>query len=175
MRRRLAALLMGLAAASLMDAGVRAQTAPEYAVKAAYLVKFTPFIDWPDSAFAAPNAPLTICVMGNDPFGADLDHEAAGQRDGEHPIQIRRLAQPDPGCHILFVDGDGAETALEAVKDKPVVTVTDSGAHAHGMISFILVDNHVRFDIDEAAAGAVGVKISSKLLDLAHAVRRSKP
>jgi hypothetical protein len=60
---------------------------------------------------------------------------------------------------------------VDAFKDRPVVTVTDSGISAHGIINFVVVDNHVRFDIDEAAADAIGIKISSKLLELAHAVK----
>ncbi len=52
------------------------------------------------------------------------------------------------------------------------MTVTDSNPAAHGIISFVIVANHVRFDIDEAAAEAAGIQISSKLLGLAHAVVR---
>jgi hypothetical protein len=54
---------------------------------------------------------------------------------------------------------------------RPVMTVTDSGMRAHGIISFVVIDNHVRFDIDDDAARRVGLSISSKLLTLAHAVR----
>ena len=39
----------------------------EYAVKAAYLTKFIPFITWPDGALPSPTAPVTICVAGDDP------------------------------------------------------------------------------------------------------------
>lgn len=42
----------------------------------------------------------------------------------------------------------------------------------HGVISFVIEANHVRFDIDDAEAGQDGLVISSKLLGLAHAVRQ---
>ena len=32
----------------------------------------------PTVAFAAPNAPLVICIVGNDPFGAALDRAVEG-------------------------------------------------------------------------------------------------
>jgi len=159
----------------LLPGVAMAQPSLEYAVKAAYLAKFAPFIDWPDSAFAGPGAPLTLCILGSDPFGADLDKATAGQKDGDHPLVLRRLAAADAasGCQILFVHDQAlAEQALEAAKTQPVVTVTDSGIRAHGVISFVVIDNHVRFDIDVASAGAVGLSISSKLLGLAHAVRQ---
>lgn len=151
-----------------------AQSSLEYEVKAAYLVKFAPFIEWPDAAFSSASAPLSICVVGNDPFGRLLDRAAAGARDGERPVTVRRLAAPDASCQILFAGGDdqAVRSELEAVKDRPVVTVTNSSAAAHGIISFAVIDNHVRFDIDEAEANSVSIHISSKLLDLAHAVRK---
>jgi hypothetical protein len=39
------------------------------------------------------------------------------------------------------------------------------------MINFIVADNRVRFEIDEAAARRNGLQISSKLLSLAASVR----
>jgi hypothetical protein len=62
------------------------------------------------------------------------------------------------------------------MRGRPVVTVTDSGLSVHGMISFVIENNHVRFDIDDALAAEGGLVISSKLLGLAHAVKmRGQP
>ncbi len=172
MPRRLVAFiaLAGLFAIT----AARAQSSLEYTVKAAYLAKFAPFIDWPADAFASPNAPLNICVLGPDPFGTDLEKATAGQKDGDHPLAVRRMETLLPGavCQILFIhDADLADEALDALRTRPVMTVTDSGMRAHGIISFVVIDNHVRFDIDDDAARRVGLSISSKLLTLAHAVR----
>jgi hypothetical protein len=173
-RRRAAVLLLTLVAIGVAAPPARAQSSLEYEVKAAYLVKFAPFIEWPGTAFSSAGEPLTICVVGNDPFGPLLDRAAAGARDGDRPVTIRRSAVPEADCQILFAGGDAqaVENELQAVKDRPVVTVTDSGAPAHGIISFTVIGNHVRFDIDAAEADAVSIRISSKLLDLAHAVRK---
>src|SRR5689334_7477550 len=43
----------------------------EYQVKAAYLAKFVPFVEWPPAALA-PGAPVNLCVAGDDPFGPAL-------------------------------------------------------------------------------------------------------
>ena len=164
-------VLAGMALASVLMPA-RADDNLEYAVKAAYLTKFIPFIDWPDGAIAGPS--FNICVVGQDPFGAALDHAASGQMMGDKPMAVRRIAAFDPAvpCPVLFIGADADAAAIDALKDKPVVTVTDSGLHAHGVISFVIADNHVRFDIDDAAAAHDGLKISSKLLSVAHAVRR---
>ena len=172
MRARLiltCALCAGLALAAGL-CGAQADEALEYAVKGAYLTKFIPFITWPDGALSAPNAPVTICVLGDDPFGGKLEQAAAGAKLGEHPVTVKKTAAPDATCQIAFL-GAGAETALDSLRGKPVVTVTDSGLKAHGVISFVLVDNHVRFDIDDALATQDGLAVSSKLLSLAHAVK----
>jgi hypothetical protein len=147
----------------------------EYAVKAAYLTKFIPFIQWPDTAFASPAAPVTICVLGDDPFGPSLDMAAKGAEPAGRPIMVRRLSKPDPaGCQLLFVGGDAAVVggALEAMKGRAVVTVTDTNAAPRGVISFVVVGNRVRFDIDDALAAQGGISISSKLLGLARTVKQ---
>ena len=155
----------------------RADASLEYAVKAAYLPKFIPFITWPEAVFASPAAPLTICVLGDDPFAGKLDLAAGSAKLGDRAIVVRKLPGPDPtaSCQLLFlgpVDPAVAAGTLDAMKGRPVVTVTDSSLKAHGVISFLIEANHVRFDIDDAAAAQSGLVISSKLLSLAHAVKQ---
>jgi hypothetical protein len=172
-RRRMA--LMATVAISLCAMlPARAAESVEYAVKAAYLVKFIPFIDWPDAVFATPDQPVTVCLLGPDPFGGRLDAEA-GQKSGERIVAVKHVEALDDAanCQLLFAGAaPQAPEALAAATGKPIVTVTDSGLPLHGIISFVIADNHVRFDIDQAAADADGIKISSKLLALAHAVKR---
>jgi hypothetical protein len=174
MRARL--LVLGLSGVILVT-GARADVSLEYAVKAAYLPKFVPFITWPDTAFANPAAPVTICVMGSDPFGGRLEQAAGGLKSGERSITVRYLSASagSASCQVIFVgnaDANSVEGTLGALKGKPVVTVTDSGLKTHGVISFLIEANHVRFDIDDAAAAQGGLVISSKLLGLAHAVKQ---
>lgn len=167
-----------------MAFSVSAQGEPslEYAVKAAYLPKFVPFITWPEGTFVSAAAPVNICVLGADPFAGKLDQEAGTLKAADRPVAVRHMAQIDPqaSCQLLFLaNGDDpalVDSALDAVKSRPVVTVTDSGLKTHGVISFVIEANHVRFDIDDALATRDGLVISSKLLGLAHAVRlRGRP
>ena len=151
----------------------------EYAVKASYLYKFAPFVQWPPQAFASPDAPITICILGDDPFGPMLDDVVKGQHVEAHPYLVRRIraAARGMGCNILFLAHPTTQSpaeALRAVAGEPVLTVTDgAAASAGGMIQFQLQDGRVRFNADEAAAESSGVPISSKLLDLAASVHRA--
>lgn len=145
----------------------------EYAVKATYLYKFAAYVDWPASAFATPGSPLTLCIAGDDPFGASLDSAVRDQRVAGRALVVRRLKSVgrEADCHILFVGGADPLRAqfLAAVRGSAVLTVTDrhESGGAAGIIDFVMRDNRVRFDIDEAAATRNGLVISSKLLKLA--------
>jgi hypothetical protein len=162
----------------LAAGAARAQSdAPEYAVKAAYLYKLGDYVEWPAATFAAPASPLTICVSGDDPFGAALDGSVAGQKVAGRAIQVRRLAvaERDSGCQVLYIagsEGQPVAAALAAVRGAPILTVTDAGrGSAKGIVHFVVQERRVRFEIDDQSAATNGLKISSKLFALALSVK----
>jgi len=171
-RRRLA--LIAVTSALFSPFAARAQgPSLEYAVKAAFLYKFGPFVDWPSQVFDSASSPFTVCVVGQDPFGGALDEAVRGQTVHGRPIAIRRLQAVSraPPCHVLYLgrsrQQSGAEI-LQLLKGAPVLTVTDerTGA-AGGVVHFVLRHGRVRFGIDARRAQANGLTISSKLLSLA--------
>ena len=172
------AVTAGLAA--LAPLAARAQGGGlELAVKATYLYKLAPFVSWPPQAFAGPNAPLTICIQGSDPFGPMLERATSGQAVGGHPLAVRRLSrvEAESGCQIAYLAGGPAQSqaqALQALRGQPVLTVTDEARSAapKGVVHLLLAGGKVRFLIDVGQAEADGVAISSKLLALAMAVKR---
>jgi hypothetical protein len=173
----LAALVM--AASLLTGFGVAHGAALELAVKAAYLYKVAPFVDWPPQAFSSATAPFLICIQGEDPFRELLDRAVSGQRMGGRPIRLERLSRVDAasGCQIAYIGGSAAQpraAALQALRGAHVLTVTDqsNGADPRGMIHFVLSGGRVRFEVDLHQAEAAGVTISSKLLALAVSVVR---
>ncbi len=172
--RLLAAALLSWALATATRAG---EESLEPAVKATYLYKLAPFVDWPRGAFRTES--LVICVIGDDPFGAVLDRAVAGQAFRGRPILIRRFAIARGGedCQIMFIGGSQTQTvaqALQAVHGEPVLTVTD-GQRNRGVVDFARVDGRVRFRIDAQTAAQDHLGISSKLLSLAVAVNGSRP
>ncbi|MGE5567134.1 MAG: YfiR family protein [Parcubacteria group bacterium] len=167
---------MALALAVFAGAVPARAASLEYPVKAAFLYKFAPFVEWPATAWVSPSSPLTLCVVGDDPFGGMLDRTVEGRRLGPHPIVVRRLERlaADSGCSIAYIGGSKAQSvsdALAAVQGTPVLTVTDEAEGGdRGIIHFVLRGNRVRFVIDDAAAAKNGMVISSKLMRLALAV-----
>ncbi|WP_431869388.1 YfiR family protein [Allosphingosinicella sp.] len=171
--RRLAAPLLLLALAQPGGAQPLAT-----AVKAAFLPKFARYVDWPPQARPAAGEALQLCIIGSDPFGKVIDAAAAGQRIGDNPITVRRLAtaQFAAGCHIAFVRGTAGRSTsrlLQALRGMPVLTVTDAhDGSARGMIHFTLADGRVGFHVDAAAAARSRLSISSRLLGIALSVRQ---
>ena len=163
----------GAIALGMLACSATAQPNLEYAVKAEYLAKLPPFIDWPPGSFDSAAAPINLCVLGSDPFGAVLD-KAAGAEVLARVIAVRRLPSPDLAgvCHILYLGA--SQTLPQALSSRPVLTVSDSDS-TPAMIQFVVRQNHVRFVIDDGAARRAGVHISAKLLALAVSVKRGPP
>jgi len=152
----------------------RAQDASlEYAVKANFLFKFGPFVEWPPRVFASATSAFNICVVGQDPFGPALDDAVRGQTIDGRPIVVRRLrtVSAEPACHVLYLgrspDQKPSEI-LRLVRGAPVLTVTDEGAGTGGgILHFVLRQGRVRFGVNVGPAQTSGLTISSKLLGLA--------
>ncbi|QAY79291.1 YfiR family protein [Sphingosinicella sp. BN140058] len=167
-----------LAAAALLCAlsGAAPAQPSDLAVKAAFLTKFPAYVTWPASAQPGAEAPFALCVIGDDPFGPRLDAAARGQQVDGHAVQVRRLgnAAAASDCRIAFVQAAtpaATSAVLDALADKPILTVTDRGA-AQGMVHFEIAEGRVRFRIDEAAARKSGLEINSRLLAIALSVKR---
>lgn len=170
---RAAAVLSSVACALLFAISAAPAENPslEYAVKATYLYKFAPFVTWPASE--PQKATFDLCLSGSDDVTKLEPDVAAGQSVNGKPLAVRVLAAGENpnGCQILYVAASpAAPQMLDAVRNKPVLTITDASLPDHGIIGFTVVQHHVRFDIDNSLAANAGLSISSKLLSLANAV-----
>ena len=160
----------------------RGEIAQEYHLKAAFLSKFALFVKWPTNAFPDSEMPITIGVLGKDPFGQNLNqvvqHEVVQNRNmvverfGSVEELIKLTDEGRKTCHILFVSNSesGKMTKILAVlKGRHILTVgeNDSFCQSGGIIQFVIVEEKVRFIINQEAATLAGIKLSATLLDLA--------
>jgi hypothetical protein len=159
----------GLAQAQANDA-----QPSEYEVKAAFLLNFTKFVEWPAEAFAAADAPLEICIEGEDPFGQALDEMVQGETAGGRRIDIRRLNRPPQAreCQVLFLSAHDNNPAALGMAGVLTVGESDDFLRQGGIIRFVLENRRVRFDINLQAANKAGLKLSSKLLSVARSVMK---
>jgi len=146
----------------------------EYEVKAAFLLNFTKFIEWPASAFSSAHERFRICIAGKDPFGATLAKMIHGERLNSHPLTIEKLQRGRSlHCQMIFFDRS-TRSALELIPHlgPGVLTVgeTDDFFRIGGEIRFVLENNQVRFDVNQLAVRREGLIISSRLLNVARYV-----
>jgi hypothetical protein len=143
---------------------------------AAFVHRFTQFVEWPDSAFAG-REDLEICVATRAPFLEALrqvvaDREAAGRAFGTRAV---RAPADLTGCHVLFVSylADRGRDLIQAAHGRPILTIGDANDFLEigGMISLRVVDRRMRFAVSVTAATDGGLRLSSQLLDLAIQVR----
>ena len=158
------------------SASIRAQEAApvEYQVKAAFLLNFARFIEWPADAFANDQSPILFCEFRQDPFQGALDQITQGKSIGSRTLAVRRVQNlPDlKTCQLVFV-GSAQDKFLPGILDSLkatsalVVGESDNFAERGGGIQFYLDDNKVRFSVNVDATKRARLNVSSKLLSLA--------
>ena len=172
--------ILGLALACAWFAGVAAVSAAEIdqqQLEAAYLYKFGGYVTWPDKAFASADSPIVIGVADADRLADDLANLVAGRTVAGRAVEVKRLHTGDSlaGVHILFLSAAGpAEAELfESAHGHPILVVTEGGdGLARGAaVSFVVVEERVRFDVSLDAVQDSGLKLSALLLSVAHTVK----
>ena len=151
---------------------------PAYEVEAEFIERFTRFIDWPDSAFAASGSPFVVCSWGASPLSTQLERTLSNRHIKSRPVRVVRVASLDKLsiCHVLYlaVSDRGVVRGVSAYGyGKPLLTVGDQpGLAEAGMLINLVVDDdgYVRFEINRDVAKASGLKISAKLMRLARLV-----
>lgn len=158
-------------------AGQIADQSVEYQVKAAFLLNFAKFVEWPPNVFEAADSPVAICVLGKDPFGQALDDVIQGETVESRKLVIERISKaPAPRmCHVVFV-GSGGKNITEALSSlgRGVLTVGEGDKFLQdgGMIAMVVENRKVRFDVNQTAAINAGLNLSSRLLTVARSVRK---
>lgn len=158
---------------------VQAEVTKEYQVKAAFLYNFTKFVEWPPTRFADAHRPITIGIVGRNPFGDELAKITEGRKINGRDIVIRLVASEAEmlSADLLFVSAGEEEHLPGLTGTLPqagILTVGESPrfAAAGGMITFVLERDKIRFQINQAASEQAGLKINAQLLKLATTVQR---
>lgn len=142
----------------------------DVAVKAAFLNRFTGFVEWPSRSLA-PDEPITVATLGDEQVAAELERIVA-ERRGRRPVTVRRVTTPRAaaGAHLLYVGANApVREVIAQAPPGPLLIVTDDPAgHPPGSaINFSREQGQVRFSASPAAAEARGLRLSASLLSVA--------
>jgi hypothetical protein len=166
---------------SVASAPAVAQAPPpapqEYEVKAAYLLNFTRYVEWPAETFASADAPIVIGVLGRNPFGPVLAQTLEGRASQGRRIELRELESVTDAadCQVVFVAREEHrlnQDLIERLTRPGLVTIGEGETFVRrgGVLSFVLVNQTVRFAVNLTAGERAGVRISSRMLALATAI-----
>lgn len=160
----------------------------EFEIKAGVLSLLGKFVTWPAKVAPTRERPLTIGLLGQDPFlegGVNqLDQVVAAEKARGRLIVVRRFdsAKDYEPCHILYVSNtptensveqafkERLEAAVKLAKDHPVLlTGAAPGLPAWGFSANLLFDrnqNRIRLQLHPQAAQRHGLKFAPDLLRL---------
>lgn len=168
----------------LMDTPAHSQRSQfnESQVKSAFLFNLTKFVFWPDGSFKTDDSPFIITILGNDPFGQNLEDIVYHEKVGTHSIVIQRIHRITDlkTAHILYIHRSFADelvTIIDRSAQTGLLTVSDYSNFATqgGAVNFLIRNSHLTIELNLAAAGNNGLKFSSKLLQLARIIESEKP
>jgi uncharacterized protein DUF4154 len=157
---------------------LRAAQAPsEYQVKAAYIFNFLKFVEWPEDPFPDARGKWVVGYVGDGPVGEELARLFNGKEVLGRTLQVKKFQITGAlrDCNILFIGQSEKKrlpTILPALSGSSVLTVGDMEdfVGSGGMIQLFVEDTRVRMAIDVSATSRARLKISSKMLLLAHVV-----
>lgn len=177
-----------LTAAVIIGAGparLRAQEGtpalPEYVVKAGFLFNFAKYVEWPPDAFEKPETPISIGIVGADPFGDGLEKILKNKTVRNRSFTVLRF--PDRSglqrCHILFIPRSEREhltAILRQIETWPVLTVgeDDGFSRAGGTTNILIEKERPRLEVNPDAAEKARLTIDAKLLKAAAIVRTAR-
>jgi hypothetical protein len=174
-------LVLGLA---LLGYGgvVRAESgaaAPENQVKAAFLLNFPKYVEWPTEKFATTNSPFVVTVVGDAAVAESLAKMAADKTINGRPVVVNfqtSVNKVSLESQILFISAGTRSAAPEFFKRwsaANILTVGDGEVFLTegGAIRFARREHNIRLEVNLAAANQARLKISSKLLSVADVVK----
>lgn len=157
----------------LWGVGLGAVEAPQ--LKAAFLLNFAKFTQWPDPAAES----ISVCFATvAEPVGAALA-KLGETRIREGSLVVRRgvRLRDMTGCRIVFLgaaDEHLRRELLDRLRQQPTLTLSDLAGFAEegGMIELFLDEGRLRFIINLSAIKQADLEVSARLLGLARGVIR---
>lgn len=156
---------------SIMLTPAWAQARSEEQLKAAYLVNFLRYIEWPN------NPPsVTVCLFGRDALANNvMSYE--GRTVGGRELRVRRISNVEQmqECHALFIP-ENEENRLSVVfrtlNGYPVLTVSDieNFAQRGGAIGLVRAPSNLQFDVNADIMQRLGLRPNLQMLRLARQV-----
>ena len=151
--------------------------ASEYQIKAAFIERFTRFIEWEEDSI--PEKDFHITVLGESPFGNQLENifESLKTQGRTTNIHYTTDIQKIGNSQIVFVCEDqepNIEPLCQIASKKSILLISDTPGFAEQGIhlNMYLSKKQVRFKINKQRLLSTGLKINYLLLNYGEIVKQ---
>lgn len=172
-----ATLLLALVLLVALPHAVTAEAPDPFTQKADMLGNMAKFVQWPDAIMVQNKGQIVVAVLGEDDLAAAIASVLSTRTVNGKPVFVRFARRPQDarGCQIVYIASSEMNRAAEVeevLRGSPTLTLADAdGFAAHGgMVNFSGSAPNLRFEICLVRAQQAGLKISSRLLALAHVI-----
>jgi hypothetical protein len=163
--RSLLILLMLLATSK-----VQAQQSISYALHANIIYRFTKYVEWPDYE---KSGNFIIGIVGDTPLFNELEQFIENKTVGSKKIVIKKMSSSADSynCQILFISEDKSKS-LKKIAEITSATSTlivseSSGLASKGScINFVIVNDHLKLEINKNNILQHNLNIANELLSL---------
>jgi hypothetical protein len=176
------ALLLAFVVLTFVTTAQAAEQAPasEDQLKAAFLVNFPKYVDWPAAAFANATSPIVLTIVSDKAVENEVRRMTSGKLFNGRTLEVRSAGIADSiaeDCLILFIgvaEERKASQVIARLGGRSVLTVgeCDDFFEDGGMIKLVRRNHKIKLEVNLAPAEAARLKISSKLLSVADVVKR---
>lgn len=138
------------------------------------MYSFFMFARWPEDLGTS----FHVGIIGPTPVMASLEKVAESRRVNGRAIVVKSLGADDiamDDCHMVFLSDQlplsDFQKILQRIGDRPIITVSDHPDFhdAGGLLTFVRVDQNIRFRYNPVAAKKANVTFDAKLLRLRYA------
>lgn len=146
------------------------QTEIDYAIHANIVYRFTKYIDWPVSK---KRGDFIIGIVGDSPLYKELKNFIANKRVGTQKIVLKQFpaSQLTFDCHILFITEDKRNSLKKiaaSTKGSSTLLVSESDGLARkgSCINFVVIEDHIKLEINKTNIEERDLSIATELLSL---------
>lgn len=142
-------------------------------IKAAYLYHLTKFIDWPQQHSNKLSDSINVCVVGESQF-TDFLQQLESKKAKGRPIDVIPIKPSEKHtyqCHIVFYQESKTDKSKQLMDfvNHGTLTVGEQNSFTDegGMVSMVIIENHINLMINYTLTKRAGILVSANLLEVA--------
>ncbi len=160
-------LLVGLMSVSTL----KAQEREKHELHSMMIYNFLKYIQWPESANSGQ---FIIGVLGDDDVYNTLNTWYGDKERQGKVLRVKKIASAAEAsqCQLIYIgrsSSDEFEAVQQSVSNNPTLVITDKNGLGHrgSGINFKIVNNRLKFELNQNALNSSKLKVSSQLAAMA--------